>query len=256
MFVFFFCTPSSPVCHLIPLFRVIRHVDVNYINENHTDKLRIHIYKIDDLKTPIGKKDVPLTLIANKFSSDGGQLNTSFSSNVNSLNPIANSKQHNGSNLNSSHASQGLNSLTFLSKKNRRCILLKMSGNIENVNYLVIIVGIVCLGFLFLPVIGDTQSSLPKYLQISFEMKLLAAYILGMMLSYMLMKGELLNQAYKKSKLFLLNPNTANFQCKLSVKCNYSLRYYSLKDIEMFVLMTAFFQIANNFYLQKRLRFK
>jgi hypothetical protein len=86
--------------------RVIRHVDVNYINENLTDKLRLHIYKLDDLKIPIGKKDVPLTLIANKLNADGCQLNTS--AHGNKLGSMMNSNQQFGSNMNSSHASQSL----------------------------------------------------------------------------------------------------------------------------------------------------
>jgi hypothetical protein len=47
---------------------------------------------------------------------------------------------------------------------------------------LTIFVGVVCLGLLFLPTVGvnEDQHSLPKYLHLTFEMKLCAAYILGM----------------------------------------------------------------------------
>jgi hypothetical protein len=85
--------------------RVIRHVDVNYLNENLTDKLRLQIYKLDDVKNPIGKKDVPLTLISNKFSTNAGSLNTSFSNHGNSLSSTMgyNNQQHIGSNLTNGH---------------------------------------------------------------------------------------------------------------------------------------------------------
>ncbi len=84
------------------------------MNENITDKLRVQIYKLDDVKNSIGKKDVPLTLLANKVNGgDGNVLNTSFSSGGtgNSLNAMMGGMSGNmthNSNLNSSQTNRSM----------------------------------------------------------------------------------------------------------------------------------------------------
>ncbi len=50
----------------------------------------------------------------------------------------------------------------------------------ENVNYLVILLGLVCLGILFLPLTGSADSYLPVYLHVTHEVKLISTFILGM----------------------------------------------------------------------------
>jgi hypothetical protein len=50
----------------------------------------------------------------------------------------------------------------------------------ENVNYLVILVGAICLGILFLPSIGTADTIMPKYMHVNNEIKLFASFVLGM----------------------------------------------------------------------------
>lgn len=50
----------------------------------------------------------------------------------------------------------------------------------ENVNYLVLLIGLICLGVLFLPLNSTTESSLPKYLHVTVEIKLFASFVMGM----------------------------------------------------------------------------
>lgn len=87
--------------------RVIRHLDVNPMNENLTDKLRIQIYQSNNAKTIIGKKDLPLTLLPRKLNNEndmnfgsfatmssgaggGNSLNSMF--NINNTNFIPNTQ--------------------------------------------------------------------------------------------------------------------------------------------------------------------
>jgi len=51
---------------------------------------------------------------------------------------------------------------------------------VESVNYLVIIIGLVCLVFIFLPTVGTQDSNIPNYMHMTFEMKLFASFVLGM----------------------------------------------------------------------------
>lgn len=58
--------------------------------------------------------------------------------------------------------------------------------NADNVNYLVILIGLICLAILFLPLVNTTnketppESYLPAYLHVSYEMKLFCSFVLGM----------------------------------------------------------------------------
>jgi hypothetical protein len=62
------------------------------MNENQTDKLRIQIYQSSNLKVVLGKKDLPLTLLPRKISTNDNEIN--FATNTgggNSINPMFNS---------------------------------------------------------------------------------------------------------------------------------------------------------------------
>jgi hypothetical protein len=50
--------------------------------------------------------------------------------------------------------------------------------NNESVSYLVILVGLICLGIMFLP-LTNVETKLPSYFQVSFEIKLFASFVLG-----------------------------------------------------------------------------
>jgi hypothetical protein len=61
-------------------------------------------------------------------------------------------------------------------------MLKRLSGeanSFESVNYVAIFIGLICLSFLFLPLIGNTDSRLPAYLHITLEVKLFASFVLG-----------------------------------------------------------------------------
>ena len=63
-------------------------------------------------------------------------------------------------------------------------------ANTENINYLVVLIGLICLGILFLPLNvsmtqltasnGSIESRIPIYLHVSIEVKLFASFVMGM----------------------------------------------------------------------------
>lgn len=61
----------------------------------------------------------------------------------------------------------------------KNSVALQLQQPADNVNYLVILLGLVCLGILFLPLTGSTDSFLPLYLHVTHEVKLISTFILG-----------------------------------------------------------------------------
>lgn len=53
------------------------------------------------------------------------------------------------------------------------------SNTEASVNYLVILIGLICLTLIFLPLIGTSDSSIPVYMHMTFEAKLFASFVLG-----------------------------------------------------------------------------
>ena len=53
------------------------------------------------------------------------------------------------------------------------------TSNENSVSHMVIFVGLVCLCIMFLPSVGS-QSHLPSYVHTTFEIKLFASFVLGM----------------------------------------------------------------------------
>ena len=105
-------------------FRVIRHIDVNSLNENQTDKLRIQIFQASNLKVLLGKKgkleailkslrkalffsifvDLPLTLLPRKIINSNSENENSFVNSGNSLNSMFNANFRQNSQVNQSNA--------------------------------------------------------------------------------------------------------------------------------------------------------
>lgn len=176
---------------------IIKHNSLGFLNENVTDKLRIQIFQIISAPSisnanltssqlyTIGKKDIPIYSIVsresysnliNKLNHESG-LNLNESS-MGDLNPY-----YGGNNLNLM-MQQGANSPAANNFKSRPTENNNSNSNVypnaENVSYLVMCVGMVCLCLMFLPLVGSAGSRLPDYLHITLEIKLFASFVLGM----------------------------------------------------------------------------
>ena len=60
-----------------------------------------------------------------------------------------------------------------------------VAANQENVSFLVIFIGAIGLALLFMPTVGEKNEYIPDYLHLKFEMKLFAAYILGIFVNFL-----------------------------------------------------------------------
>lgn len=116
--------------------------------------------------------------VRRKSNEDRGPiLNDSFEyssfAHGNNLNSMINSSRGSLANRNDKSALQNRNSSQSTSSS---------LPNENNVNYLVILIGVICLCILMLPLAGsqDANSSIPSYLYVSYEIKLFVSFILGM----------------------------------------------------------------------------
>ena len=170
------------------------------LNENVSDKLRIQIYQaLDNNSTSkslnlISKIDIPLHSIASREKYMMHMLTSSTLGGGNSMNDsmyeeaTRYSAFTHGNSLNEYYTNQtGLGAANSVNSKKMAASVKQammnnpMMQNSENVSYLVILVGAICLGILFLPLIGTTtESMLPKYVHVNYEIKLFASFVLGM----------------------------------------------------------------------------
>lgn len=156
---------------------VIRHHKSSF-DENTKDKLRIQIF--NSQVTLIYKKDLPLDSIVSReefmistmrdsdYVSDiGNEYSTAFT---------------HGNNLNSM---MGMSTSTLPNAKaklldNRKNMAMYYGNSEASVNYLVIFIGLICLTLIFLPVIGSSNSAIPVYMHMTYEAKMFASFVLGM----------------------------------------------------------------------------
>lgn len=154
----------------------IKHQKSSF-NNNIKDKLRIQI--LNSQLTVIYKKDLPLDSIVSReefmiasnmrgaefVASDLGEYSSTFA---------------HGNNLNSMMNS----SPNVMHSKNRnldnRNTTVSNNNTESSVNYLVILIGLICLTLIFLPLIGTSESTLPSYMHMTFEAKMFASFVLGM----------------------------------------------------------------------------
>lgn len=192
-------------------FRTIKHYNLGFLNENKTDKLRIQIYQAttNNQFNLIFKKDLPLNSIVSreKFiistnrsisaiatnetdsASEFGQYSSFGQGNsLNDMMTISSSSSTSKNRLNDRKKQLASNfncifSFKFKDNFNFDLWLIAIDNQVntvESVNYLVIIIGLVCLVFIFLPTVGTLESNIPAYMHMTFEMKLFAAFVLGM----------------------------------------------------------------------------
>lgn len=172
---------------------IIKHHSSAFMNENITDKLRVQIYQINRNNNEIsnsnlvGKKDISLYSIVSRENYEN-LMNTEINFNDLALENNSYSSFSHGNNLN---AMMGLNSNNSANinniNKNRlgdknipiNRINASLYPNNDSVSYLVIFVGLICLVIMFLPLV-NSETKLPSYFQISFEVKLFASFVLGM----------------------------------------------------------------------------
>lgn len=170
----------------------IRHINLGFMNENVVDKLRIQVYQASGSSqfNLIYKKDLPLNSIVSRenfiISSNRSNVNNSHNSGAYDVDQSSDYGQYSsfahGNSLNDM-MSQSTNSLKHrhTDRKKHTSIENTIPNNpVESVNYLVIIIGLICLVFIFLPTVGTQDSNIPNYMHMTFEMKLFASFVLGM----------------------------------------------------------------------------
>lgn len=133
---------------------VVRHNAVSPSNCNITDKFRVQMQN-HSTRQVIGKQDVAATLMQGKPSSNALDSSEEF------LRLPANPS--------SIHHQFGL------VRDSRQVV-----GRYQTPNYVVLLAAIVCIGALLLPTQGDQGTAIPIYLHLSSNLKLIFAYVLGM----------------------------------------------------------------------------
>ena len=163
----------------------------------------------------IGKRDFPILFAAanqltqqlddaeqldddDLFAQQQQQLTNSSLSYGNNLNAIMNMNRNsikNRSTANSNASSASTTPVSGPSKQlngHQRFMMHNMMpyaqyANTENINYLVVLIGLICLGILFLPLnvmltpmASSGDSRLPIYMHVSIEVKLFASFVMGM----------------------------------------------------------------------------
>lgn len=152
----------------------IRHQKSSF-SENIKDKLRIQIYNRQLVL--IYKKDLPLDSIVSR---EDFMVSSNFkdSDTVPDLGEYSTSFAH-GNNLNSM-MNANINNLSSKSRNLESRNQMVTNNTESSVNYLVIIIGLICLTLIFLPSIGTKDSSIPVYMHMTFEAKMFASFVLGM----------------------------------------------------------------------------
>ena len=185
--------------------RIIKHQPTAFTNENVSDKLRVQIYQAASHITSttnqfvqLNRCDIALRSIASRekymmnMMSNAKQPSMTHESMIeSSIYEEANrySAFTHGNSLNEYYANQGTMSMSAAAASAKKVsssgaklhAIPMQQSNADNVNYLVILVGAICLAILFLPVYGSTstESMMPKYMHVNHEIKLFASFVLG-----------------------------------------------------------------------------
>lgn len=177
---------------------VVKHSASNFSDNNTTDKLRFKFYIDGNM---VNKRDIPLHSIVDRKEHVMSKImvakaSTSFSSHSNesSEDKYSNSSFAFGNCLPDMIAVQ--HNMTRTRNKETKNINTNIRQkfyadqialyNGDNVNYLVILIGLFCLTILFLPnYLPDSSTQnvsqvFPAYLHVSYEIKLFCSFILGM----------------------------------------------------------------------------
>lgn len=134
---------------------VIRHTDICINNEGTTDKFRIQVTEHGQRKI-LGKKDVSAALLPTKGREGTPTREDKFLSL-----PQHTSAQEASSSRSLPGPSQG-------------------GRSTGGPSFIVIFTAFACIAALMLPLHGDGSSSLPEYLHLTVNQKLIAAYVLGL----------------------------------------------------------------------------
>ncbi|RNA20407.1 motile sperm domain-containing 1-like isoform X1 [Brachionus plicatilis] len=176
---------------------VVKHSSTAFSDNNITDKLRFKFFVDGSI---MGKRDVPLHSVVDRrehvMSQMMAKANASYAtySNESSEDKYSNTSFAFGNSLPEMMAVQHemTRSITKDIKGFNKNVRQKFYAdqialyNGDNVNYLVIIIGLFCLAILFLPNLMPESSApsastvFPAYLHVSYEIKLFCSFILGM----------------------------------------------------------------------------
>ncbi|CAF1115175.1 unnamed protein product, partial [Brachionus calyciflorus] len=171
---------------------IVKHSHSSFGDSNSNDTLRVKFYHNED---KVSKRDLPLySIVSRKEHVMSQMMGKSFISSTYSNDSSEEKYMHSsfsyGNSLNDMMASQ--NELIRRGKDIKKPLPDRHKFyadqialyNGDNVNYLVIIIGLICLTILFLPNYipesQNVQGYLPAYLHVSYEIKLFCSFILGM----------------------------------------------------------------------------
>ncbi|XP_069684660.1 motile sperm domain-containing protein 1-like isoform X2 [Periplaneta americana] len=135
---------------------VIRHSAVSPANCNVTDKFRIHMQN-HTTKQLMGKQDVAATLLPGRPTG---------------LMPEQEEFQRLPARLDLPTAN--------IVQQQFGIVRDHRQGRIQTPNYIVVVAAIVCIVALLLPTQGDKDTKFPVYLHLTFNLKLVFAFVLGM----------------------------------------------------------------------------
>ncbi|XP_038051175.1 motile sperm domain-containing protein 1-like [Patiria miniata] len=125
---------------------VIRHKEINEASYGISDKFRLNLYE-HGRRDAIGSKDIPTILL-----------------------PTSQGRERESEELSSSQAESSA-SLPFTAVARQRSATPGPT---------VVLLALVCVAALLLPMQGEAGSSLPVYLHLTVNQKLIAAYVLGL----------------------------------------------------------------------------
>lgn len=135
---------------------VVRHKEIGINNEGIRDKFRIQVSEHGQ-KSVIGRKDITSILLPTKDKAPATE--ESFEA------------------ITTPPGLRRSDSQTSMSSRSMRTY--SPGGSTSGPSWIIIVAAVVCIVALMLPMEGDT-SSLPSYLTLSLNQKLIAAYILGL----------------------------------------------------------------------------
>lgn len=142
---------------------VVRHNAVTLANCNITDKFRIQMQN-HTTKQLMGKQDIPATLLPGKSSGSLSDSSEEF--------------------LRLPSAPNTVQQQFGLIRDPR-----PVAGRYQTPNYVVVMAAIICIGALLLPTQGDEDSRFPEYFHLTSNLKLIFAYVLGMVTVVVLKPG-------------------------------------------------------------------
>lgn len=152
------------------LFRTIRLIDTSIANVLKQDEFRVQMRREDKVSLIVGKRDVPVTLWARKEDSLKDEKEGNIFEQISSTSSFNTSSRP----LRSKRMDESFDSISMASRLDR--------SDCAKTHVFYIFAAIVCGIILCLPS-GEKESRIPHYLHVTSTLKIIVAYILGLITS-------------------------------------------------------------------------